>query len=331
VWDPCTLLDDAHQDQARRDPPARRASQDDPQYKRNPCFPDKHNAHGDSKTVLFYFGREDLFQLDTSVIPRVSSDGVSFSDALLGCLGWLKFSCPTRITLYPDGNAASSDAVQTLTALWEFIDSQELPTFRLQSSLTIPDVAANTRCSSQQMYTSHQILALEVLIDELPDNDAQIARPLFELIRNGHSRSHEHIKDVEAMFASVKQRNAEEWERTDQMKTIFDEVARDKGQVPKLADLVDHLDADRVDDARAMLHVVRRNLKGGRGFVGELSRLFQPVKQRNAETWKRVSRVKKIFDELEQVSQLSGANMAHASQSELRGDIAGKCKRKRDQ
>lgn len=159
------------------------------------------------------------------------------------------------------------------------------------------------------MYTSHQTLALEVLIDELPDNDAQIARPLFELIKKGHSRSHEHIKDVEAMFASVKQRNAEEWERTDRMKTIFDEVARDKSQLPKLADLVDHLDDDHADDARAMLHVLRRNLKGGRGFVGELSKLFQPVKQRNAEAWKRVSRVKKIFDELEQVSHLSGGTL----------------------
>ena len=57
------------------------------QHKRNPCFPDKHKAHGDSKTVLLYFEREDMFELDTGVLPRMSSDGVSFSDALLGCLG----------------------------------------------------------------------------------------------------------------------------------------------------------------------------------------------------------------------------------------------------
>jgi hypothetical protein len=62
-------------------------SQDDLQHKRNPCFPDKHKAHGDSKTVLLYFEREDMFELDTGVLPRMSSDGVSFSDALLGCLG----------------------------------------------------------------------------------------------------------------------------------------------------------------------------------------------------------------------------------------------------
>jgi hypothetical protein len=180
------------------------------------------------------------------------------------------------------------------------------------------------------MYANHRILPLEALIDELPDNDAEIARPLFELIRKGHSRSHEHIKDLEDMFASVKERNEEEWERSNQMKTILDEVARDKSQVLKLESLVDHLDEAHAEDARAIFHVVRRNLKGGRGFAGELSRLFQPVKQRNAEAWKRVSRVKKIFDEFEHVSQLSGENIARASLSDLRGSMVGKGKRKRD-
>ena len=334
MWDPYALLDDAYQGQAHHNTPTCRTSQDGPRHKRNPCVPDKHNAHGDSKTVLLYFEREDIFELDTSVLPRVSSDGVSLSDAILGCLGWLKISCPSSIALHPEGTLAPSDSVQTLTALWEIIDSQELPAFRLQSSLATRSVAANT-CSSQQigqqMYTSHQILALEVLIDELPDNDAQIARPLFELIKKGHSRSHEHIKDVEAMFASVKQRNAEEWERTDRTKTIFDEVTRDKSQVLKLGDLVDHLDDDDADDARAMLHVLRRNLKGGRGFAGELGRLFQPVKQRNAEAWKRIPRVKKIFEEVEQVSQPTGEGLARAPQSGSRGNVAGKSKRKRDQ
>ena len=67
------------------------------------------------------------------------------------------------------------------------------------------------------------------------------------------------------------------------MKTILDEVARDKSQVLKLGDLVDQLDETHAEDALAMLHVVRRNLKCGRGFVRELSRLFQPAKQRKAD------------------------------------------------
>lgn len=115
------------------------------------------------------------------------------------------------------------------------------------------------------------------------------------------------------------------------MKTIFDEVARDKSQALKLEGLVEYLDDAHAEDARAILHVVQRNLKGGRGFAGELSRPFQPVKQRNAEAWKRVSRVKKIFDELEQVSQPTGEGLAHASQCESRGDMVGKGKRRRDE
>lgn len=273
-----------------------------------------------------------MFELDTSVIPRGSSHGVSLSDILLGCLGWFKSSCHTSTILRPEGNVASSDPVQTLAGLWEVIDSQELPIFRVQSSEVIPDVAANTRASHPtppQTYANHSILTFEALIDELPENDAAIARPLFELIRKGHSRSAERIKDLEAMFAPLKRRNAEEWERSNQMKTIFDEVARDKSQALKLEGLVEHLDETHAEDARAILHVVRRNLKGGRGFSGELSRLFQPVKQRNAEAWKRVSRMKKIFDELEQVSQLTGEGLTHASQSELGGSVVGKSKRKR--
>ena len=133
------------------------------------------------------------------------------------------------------------------------------------------------------------------------------------------------------MFAPIKRRNAEEWERSNQMKTIFDEVARDKRQVLKLEDLVDHLDETHAEDARAILHVLRRNLNGGRGFAGELSRLFQLVKQRNAEAWKRVSRVKKIFDDLEQVSQLAGEGIPRASSSELCRSVVGKGKRKRDE
>jgi hypothetical protein len=221
-----------------------------------------------------------------------------------------------------------------MAALWEFINSQELPVFRVQSSVATPDVAPTTRSSQQtpqQMYANHRILTLEALIDELPDNDAEIARPLFELVRKGHSRSDEHIKDLEAMFAPITQRNAEEWEQINRIKTIFDEVDRNKSQVLRLEDLVDHLDDDHAEDARAILHVVRRNLKGKRGLSGELSRLFQPVKQRNAEAWKRVSRMKKVFDELGRVSQPSGATPVHAqpSRSDTLGDVTRASKRKR--
>lgn len=221
-----------------------------------------------------------------------------------------------------------------MAALWEVINSQEFPVFRMQSSVTSPDVAPTTRSSQQtlqQMYANNRILALEALIIELPDNDAEIARPLFELIRKGHSRSDEHIKDLEAMFAPIKQRNAEGWEQINRIKTTFDEVERDKSQVLRLEDLADHLDDEHAEDARAILHVVRRDFKGERGLLGELSRLFQPAKQRNAEAWKRISQAKKIFDELGRVSQPSGATPAHALQSESRGSMLGKGKRKRNE
>lgn len=274
-----------------------------------------------------------MFELDTSVIPRGSSHGVSLADILLGCLGWFKSSCHTSTIVRPEGNVASSDPVQTLAALWDVINSQELPVFRVQSSAVTPDIAANTRASHPtppQTYANHSILTLEALVDELPDNDAQIARPLFELIRKGHSRSHEHIKDLEAMFDPVKQRNAEEWERSNMMKTIFDEVARDKSQALKLEGLVEHLDDAHAEDARAILHVVRRNQKGGRGFAGELSRLFQPVKQRNAEAWKRVSRLKKIFDELGQGSQSENTALTPSSTAQFLAGNATSRKRKHD-
>ena len=262
----------------------------------------------------------------------MSAHDVSLSDAIHGCLAWLKFSCPTSVELYPEGNAASSDPVQTMAALWEVINSQELPVFRVQSSAATPDVAPTTRSSQQtpqQMYANHRILTLEALIDELPDNDAEIARPLFELIRKGHSRSDEHIKDLEAMFAPIKQRNSEEWEQINRIKTIVDEVERDKSQVLRLEHLADHLDDDHAEDARAILRIVRRDLKGKRGLLGELNRLFQPVKQRNAEAWKRVSQARKVFDELGRVTQPLGATPAHALQSESRGSMLGKGKRKR--
>jgi len=257
---------------------------------------------------------------------------MTLSDTLLGCLGWPKSSCLDSIALHTEGNLAFDDPVRSLAALWDAIDSQNTPVFRVQTSginTSAPLNPSSSQPSLPQRHNSHSILALEALVDELPDNDAQIARPLFELIKKGHSRSHQHTEDLEVMFAPIKQRNAEEWERSSRMKTIFDDVARDKSQVLKLTDLVYHLDETHAEDARAILHVMRRNLKGGRGFAGELSRLFQPAKQRNAEAWKRVSRVKRIFDEFEQVSQLPGGSLAHASKSESRGSMMGKGKRKR--
>jgi hypothetical protein len=270
--------------------------------------------------------------MDTSAIPRALYHGLSLSDTLLGCLGWPKSSCLDSIALHPEGNLASGDSVQSLAALWNAIDSQDTPVFRVQISGISASAALNCpsgQPSPPQRHSNHSILALEALVNELPDNDAQIARPLFELIQKGHSRSREHAMDLEAMFAPVKQRNAEEWEQTNQTKKIFDEVARDKSQVLKLEDLVGHLNEPYAEDARAILHVVRRNLKGGRGFAGELSRLFQPVKQRNAEAWKRASRMKKIFDKFEQASQPSGAIPTQSLRSEVSGEVARAAKRKR--
>lgn len=134
VWDSRTLLKDVHQDQAHYDSTARRTSRDDPPCKHNSCFSEKHEAHGDSKIVLLYIEREDLFELDTSAISRASSKGVSLSDALLGRLGWLKSSCPTGVILHQaEGNLASSAPVRTLATLWEVINSQELPIFECRA------------------------------------------------------------------------------------------------------------------------------------------------------------------------------------------------------
>jgi hypothetical protein len=133
------------------------------------------------------------------------------------------------------------------------------PGIRVQISevnLSAAETNPANQPTPQQRQQNHPILALEALIDELPDNEAQIAPLLFQLVRKGRFRSHEHIKDLEALFAAVRQCNEEEWERLSQMKTIFDEVTRDKSQISRLEDLVHHLDESHAEDARAILQVV---------------------------------------------------------------------------
>jgi hypothetical protein len=326
-------LDDTLRDQLPEAVNKRMASPAVSQQTHEARFSDRHPAQRDNKTVLFYLEREDLFELNTSAIPRDAPEGISFSDTLLRCLGWPAPSLLINIALHMEDSAAASTPVQTFAALWEVIDQQDIPVFRVQTPQATSSVTVNTSASQptpQQIHHHHRILALETMIDELSDNDAQIARLLFQLVRKGHSRSHEHIKDLEALFVPIRQRNAEEWDRAGQMKAIFDEVARDKSQLLKLEDLAHHLDEIHAEDVRAILHVVRRNLKGGRGFVGELNRLFDPVKQRNTEAWKRASQVKKIFDELDEMSQHPSVATTQSLHSDISIGTARARKRKWD-
>ena len=195
----------------------------------------------------------------------------------------------------------------------------------------LPPLRRRFDLALKKSYTGHAVLKLEPLVDELAAHDAQLARPLLELIRQNHYRSADHAKDVQGLFAPLKQRNAEELKRTSQPKAILEGVPGKKSQMLKLEGLVGHLDKAHAEDARAIFHVIRRNLTDGAAFAGELSRLFQPVKERNAEEWKRALRMKKVFDEVDQVSQLSGESFAHASQSGSRASMAGLGKRKRDE
>ena len=194
------------------------------------------------------------------------------------------------------------------------------------------DLADQTNPTEQTDYSCHPVLQLETWVGNLTNEDAGYAAHLFALLRHNHRRSRDFVEDLSALFAPFRRLNTINSERSRSLIEVFDdqtETASHPSHLAKIEGLASELDGMSAEDARAILHVVRRNLKGGRGFAGELSRLFQPVKQRNAEAWKRVSRVKKIFDELEQVGQLSGENVAHASQSESRGSTAVKGKRKR--
>jgi hypothetical protein len=148
-----------------------------------------------------------LFESRTSAIPRAAALDVPLSDILLRCLEWPESSILISIALQSEDSDASSIPLQTLAALWEVIDTEKIPVFRVQISevnLSAADTTAASQPTPRQRQHNHPILALEAVIDKLPDNETQIAPLLFQLVREGHSRSHEHIKDLEALFAPVR-------------------------------------------------------------------------------------------------------------------------------
>lgn len=295
------------------------------------------NVNG-NKITIFRLSGEDMFELETEKIPKALSEHaiaqkVTLCDTLRRLLGWPKSSNLIGVSLHKNDERKPQVCIETLHELWHVIDSHEAPVFSLHTSVATPRPASTApaiRPRPQSNYTNNAVLQLEPLIDELATRDAQLARPLLELIRQNHHRSPDHIQDVLGLFAPLKQRIAEEWKQADEMKSILEGVLGDKSQILKLEDLIGHLDKAHAEDAHAIFHIIRRNLTGGAAFAEELSRLFQPVKERNAETWKRASRLKKAFDEFDQASQAPGGSLAHASQSKSCGSTMELGKRKRD-
>jgi hypothetical protein len=119
------------------DAQAHTASPDVSRQTQEAYWSDKHQVQHDNKTVLFYLEREDLFELRTSAIPRVAALDVSLSDILLRCLGWPESSVLISIALQSEDSDASSILLQTLPALWEVIDSREIPESEYRSPRSI--------------------------------------------------------------------------------------------------------------------------------------------------------------------------------------------------
>lgn len=85
--------------------------------------------------------------------------------------------------------------------------------------------------SRHQRTPDHAVLRLEALLDQLDEDDTQEAKALFELMRRnlGKGRENkEHIGALTRIFAPVKQRLSEEYDRlaksVAQSKQIFDDV-----------------------------------------------------------------------------------------------------------
>jgi hypothetical protein len=126
-------------------------------------------------------------------------------------------------------------------------------------------------------YSDHPILDLEFFVSKLSEQDGRVAKLLFKLVQEDYARSAIFVGELLKLFAPLRERYDREW-------PAIEEKDLDKGAP---------------EDTRAALHLVRRNFKDRHQFEALLSNIFSPLKKRNKDRHAKVTKMRKIFQEVD--------------------------------
>jgi hypothetical protein len=149
-------------------------------------------------------------------------------------------------------------------------------------------------------YRDHPILGLESFVGKLGEQDGRVAKLLFKLVQEDYARSAVFFEELLKLFAPLKERYDREWPDIEEKDLAFTKAESDILEYETLIAYLDGvLDKGAPEDARPVLHLVRRNFKDRHQFEALLSHIFSPLKKRNKDRRAKVMKMRKIFQEVD--------------------------------
>jgi hypothetical protein len=236
------------------------------------------------------------------------------SAAMCASLGWPKGVMITKACTRV--HKRTRKLVGRIENVLEYIREEKAPWVWLETSLSSHnhahqndqnDQGTQTDQAEQTDYSRHSILQLETWADTLAVGDAEYATHLFALVRRNHRRSRDFVEDLAALFAPFRQLNTINSERSRSLIEIFEgqiEAASHPSHFAKIEGLATELEGASAEDARAILHLVRRGFGTCRNYLDELKVIFGPLQQRSIEELELAIRIKTVFKAIDKETEV---------------------------
>jgi hypothetical protein len=205
----------------------------------------------------------------------------------------------------PENQQPSADTTTTTSGDQSSLQQSEdtLPTVINESEphTVEPDLEDKRDDQRRRLsYSDHPILDLEFFVSKLSEQDGRVAKLLFKLVQEDYARSAIFVGELLKLFAPLRERYDREWPAIEEKDLAFTKAESDILEYEALIQYLDGvLDKGAPEDTRAALHLVRRNFKDRHQFEALLSNIFSPLKKRNKDRHAKVTKMRKIFQEVD--------------------------------
>jgi len=238
----------------------------------------------------------DIFQAAQNYFTQGAQDADAFGTNMCAMLRW-----PSNVIILKAsirGKRDQETPIGRIEDFLEYVRKDAAPWVCLEMSPVAPRI---THHFDQADYSRHPVLQLEQWVDTLPEQDAGYAASLFTLLRRNHRLSRDFLKDLTELFAPLRQLNILNSERSRSLLETFEdqtEASSHASHLERIESLATQLDEASAEDARAVIHLIRRGFRTCRDSMDELKVIFGPVQQRNAEL-ERAVQIRNVFDAID--------------------------------